>query len=185
MSVDAIAAAAKTTKVTIYQHFASKEAIFVACLTARLAARDATLAERFDERVIDRSANSPTDPAMLLEFFDWMQGSATSNRYLGCAFVKATNELSETLPEVRQISRRAKDGLRKKIVEAAAASNLNGPKELADQLVVLLEGAQTLSLVEHSTRPFQPARAAASVLLQAHGWHATAANPGPHRRKSR
>ncbi len=163
VSVDAIAVAAGTTKVTIYQHFRSKDEIFVACLGHRLLVRDAALALRFDVR--------PMNVDMLLEFFDWMQASVTKNRYLGCAYLKAVNELSETLPEVRQIARRAKHGLRERIVRVAAASNLRDPEELGGQLAVLLEGAQSLSLIERSTRPFLPARRAAITLLLAHGWN--------------
>lgn len=162
VSVDAIALAAATTKVTVYQHFRSKEEIFVTCLGQRLAARDASLALQFDNRTMNSD--------MLLEFFDWMKASAKKNRFLGCAYLKAVNELAERLPEVRQIARRAKHSLRKRIIRVAAASNLKDPEELGNQLAVLLEGAQSLSLIERSARPFMPARRAAITLLLAHGW---------------
>lgn len=163
VSVDAIALAAGTTKVTVYQHFRAKDEIVVAGLRQRLLARDAALASRFDGR--------PMSPDILLEFFDWMQAAVTHNRYQGCAFVKAYNELSETLPEVRQVVRQAKQSLRERIVSVAAASSLERPDELGAQLAVLLEGAQTLSFVAHSTKPFKAARAAAINLLLQHGWN--------------
>jgi hypothetical protein len=44
------------------------------------------------------------------------------------------------------------------------------PESLGDELATLLEGAQTLSLIEHRTRPFKTARATTVELLTFHGW---------------
>lgn len=162
VSMDWIASAAGTTKVTVYQHFESKEELLLACLHHRLVDREATLNARFAERT--------ESPACVLDLFDWLEASLKKNKFAGCAFTKTVNEMSEALPEVRRIAQKAKRLLRERMIALAAASGLQDADELGNELAVLLEGAQVLSLIEHSARPFRTANHAAMKLLTFHGW---------------
>ena len=163
VSVDLIASHARTTKVTVYQHFKSKEMILLECLSLRITNREAALDAHF--------GNDPTaTPAIMLEFFDWMEISAKKGKFVGCAFTKAVNEMSETLPEVRHIAQRAKQLLRDRLIFLATSNSLRDPASLGDELATLLEGAQALSLIERRSRPFASARASAIKLLAFHGW---------------
>lgn len=162
ISIDCIALRAGVAKITVYQHFKSKEAILLECLSRRISNREATLNTRF--------AEPQPDPAVLLEFFDWLEEVARAGNFRGCAFVKAVNEMFATLPEVQNLAQQAKLLLRERIVRLAASSGLNNPELLGDELAVLLDGAQALSLIEQSPRPFHAARNAAIKLLLHHGW---------------
>ena len=164
VSVDLIASHARTTKVTVYQHFKSKETILLECLSLRITNREAALDAHFGNN------NPTTTPAVMLEFFDWMEISVKKGKFVGCAFTKAVNEMAETLPEVRHIAQRAKQLLRDRLISLATSNSLRDPASLGDELATLLEGAQALSLIEQTSRPFAPARASATKLLAFHGW---------------
>lgn len=167
VSMDQIAEKAELTKVTVYQHFESKDALLLDCLRWRLDNREAMLEARFGA--------PPHGPRHILEIFDWMGHNATRGKFHGCAFLKATSEMAAKIPQVRSIARQSKQLLRKRIVrmlEPAAAPALTNSETLADTLALLLEGAQALSLIEQSRRPFKAARREAESLLQPYLSHA-------------
>ena len=163
VSVDLIASQASTTKITVYQHFKSKEALLLDCLALRIANREAALDARFGETTCD-------SPEVLLKVFDFMEASVKKAHFAGCAFTKAVNEMADTLPEVRRVAQQARLLLRSRLVALSTATSLREPESLGDGLATLLEGAQALSLIEHRTRPFETARATAIELLIFHGW---------------
>ena len=158
VSVDQIAQRAGITKMTIYQHFRSKDELVLECLRMRLKRRE----ERLDE-VLDK-LDSRADP--LLAIFDWLEEWLDPNRFKGCSFVKAVNELSVVLPEVREIALDAKQKIRDRLTSLAQRSGRERPEELGQELAVLFEGAQSLALVECSARPAQVAKRVARLLLQ-------------------
>jgi AcrR family transcriptional regulator len=157
VSMDLIAETAHITKITIYQHFRSKEALLLQCMRWRLESREANLDAFFHGK-------TPSD-AQLLEIFDWMAQRADRSKFRGCAFVKATNEVGATLTEVRTIAAEAKDSLRRRLVTLLRNMGAQQPEHMADTLALLLEGAQALSLIEQSIRPFQAARREACEMI--------------------
>ncbi|HVC30446.1 MAG TPA: TetR/AcrR family transcriptional regulator [Steroidobacteraceae bacterium] len=157
ISVDEIARAAGLTKVTVYQYFGSKEDLFLACLRMRLERREAML-DRFLERL-----PAASDP--LLALFDWLEGWLDPANFKGCAFVKAVNELSAAVPEVRAIAADAKQRIGERITALARASGRPRPAELGQKLALLFEGAQSLALIEGSAHPARIARRIAAGLL--------------------
>lgn len=157
ISVDEIAREAGLTKVTVYQHFASKEDLFLECLRMRLERREAML-DRFFERL-------PAGSDPLLALFDWLERWLDPKNFRGCAFVKAVNELSAAVPAVREIAADAKQRIGERITALAKASSRPHPAELAQELALIFEGAQSLALIERSARPARVARRIAAGLL--------------------
>ncbi len=157
VSVDQIAQKAGLTKMTVYQHFKSKEQVFLECLRGRICTREAQLDAFF--------AGLPRDRDPLLALFDWLEDWTKPARFKGCAFVKAVGELSNVIPEVRQIAFEAKQLMRGRIVRLAEASGRHEPVALGEQIAVIVEGAQSLALVESSNRPVAIARGIATTLL--------------------
>ncbi len=160
VSVDAIAQEAGITKMTVYQHFRSKEIILLECLRMRLEQREATLDALF--------AGKPADSHALLGLFDWMEGASKRGKFHGCAFLKAMNEMSATLPEVRQVALDAKTLLRKRVEEMAKAGGIPEAETLAEEIAILLEGGQALAAIERGVGPIRAARGAAEKLILAH-----------------
>ena len=159
VSMDLIADSAEITKMTVYQHFISKEVLLLHCLRWRLDNREAYL----DAHFRGRSASAK----QVLEIFEWMSEKANKGNYHGCAFLKATNEMAGSHPEVRAIAVEAKQMLRKRMVEILRKAGVPNSAALGDTLALLIEGAQALSLIEQNVRPFKAARREAQNLLSA------------------
>jgi AcrR family transcriptional regulator len=157
VSMDQIAVQAEITKMTVYQHFDSKEKLLLQCLQWQLEKREASL----DEYLNGKSPST----GQIFELFDWMAQRARKGGYHGCAFMKATDEMAATLPEVRAITRKAKRLLRDRFVGILGSSGVSNPERLGETLALLLEGAQALSLIEQSTGSFKAARREAERLI--------------------
>lgn len=157
VSMDLIAEAADVTKVTVYQHFRSKEVLLLQSLRWRLNSREGLLDAYFNAKV--------TSVAEVLELFDWLARRSGKGNYHGCAFLKATQDLGSSVPDVREIALEAKRLMRKRLGRMLAKGGVSHPEHLADTLALLIEGAQALSLIEQGARPFNAARREAERLL--------------------
>lgn len=157
VSMDLIADASAVTKVTVYQHFKSKEELLLHCLRWRLEHREGCLDSYFHDK--------PSSPLQVLDLFDWMTQKGEKGNFHGCAFLKATHEMSTTMPEVRGIALEAKRLIRKRVLKLLRNAGLSHCENLADGITLLLEGAQALSLVEQCNRPFKAARREAELLI--------------------
>lgn len=144
---------------TVYQHFRSKDELALECLRVRLKGREETL-----DRVLSE-LDPQADP--LLAIFDWLEEWLDPVRFKGCSFVKAVNELSAVLPEVREIAQDAKQKICKRFTVLARRTGRERPTELGQQLALLFEGAQTLAFIEGSAQAARIAKRMASLLLQA------------------
>lgn len=159
VSVDQIAQQAGITKMTLYQHFRSKDELAVECLRMRLKKRE----EMLDNVLAELDPRA--DP--LLALFDWLEEWVAPERFQGCSFVKAVNELSDVLPEVQQIALEAKQKVRQRFTSLAQRSGRKHARQLGQELALIFEGAQSLALVEGSAQPARVAKRIARALLQA------------------
>lgn len=157
VSVDQVAQTAGVTKMTLYQHFRSKDELLLECLRWRLARRESAL----DEILAQKKHCSHK----ILAIFDWIASNAEKGAFHGCAFLKATTETAELIPQVREVSCEAKRLLRHRMKTAAQADGLSNAKSLAEACALLLEGAQALSAIERNSQPFRTARRHAAALL--------------------
>lgn len=157
ISVDQIAEKAGLTKMTVYQHFKSKDKLLMECLRMRLERREAKLDQFF--------ANLGRDKDPLLAIFDWLEEWLDPKNFRGCAFIKAVNELSAAVPDVVAIATEAKRKVRERITSLAKASGRANSRELGRELALLFEGAQSLALVEGSAQPAKVARRIAHAIL--------------------
>lgn len=159
VSVDHIAQQAGITKMTFYQYFRSKNELALECLRMRLRRRE----EKLDKMLTELAPGA--NP--LLAMFHWLEQSVNPAHFQGCSFVKAVNELSVVLPEVGEIALEAKKKIRDRFTALARSSGRERPNELAQELALLFEGAQSLAYIECSTRPAKVAKRVATLLLQA------------------
>lgn len=159
VSVDEIAQQAGITKMTLYQHFRSKDELALECLRMRLRKRE----EMLDKVIAELDPRA--DP--LLALFDWLEEWVAPERFQGCSFVKAVNELSEVIPEVEAIALEAKQKIRQRFTGLAQGAGRKHSRQLGQQLALIFEGAQSLALVERSAQPARVAKRIAGLLLQA------------------
>jgi len=158
VTVERIAEQAGITKMTLYQYFHSKDQLALESLRMRL--------NRREERLDTFLAQIERDSNPLLAVFDWLEGWLDPARFKGCSFVKAVNELSAVLPEVRSIALEAKQKIRSRFTKLAKDAGAAHPKELGQQLALLFEGAQTLGLIEESAEPARVAKRIATLLVR-------------------
>lgn len=159
VGMDRIRDAAGVSLKTLYRCYGSKGALVEAYLRARDRRSRAALAEY--------AAAFPTPKDQILAIYDWVYEWCTDASYRGCAFINAFGELGAESEAVAQAVRDHKAAVREFFVGLVRATGDPAPEELADQLVILLDGAMTGSAVARTPGPARQARNAADALLTA------------------
>jgi AcrR family transcriptional regulator len=161
-SVDELAAAAGVTKITLYRHFGSKDALLLQALGQRHARRQEKL-----ERVLASAGDDWRSG--ILRVFDWLADWAGEPDFRGCAFVQARIEVGDRLPEVSHIALEHKREFARALLEHLERAGVEGAAEVVAQLQLLVEGATTLALLDGDAGHFRRARRAAAALLAGAG----------------
>lgn len=135
VSVDTIAAAARTNKMTLYRHFASKDAL-VSIYLRQLAAQGDSIWQEVREA-------HPRDPhAQLLALLRRVSQFSDECSGRGCALANAAVELTEPGQPARRIIEAHKRQQRERLVRLCRDAGYARPQRLADEIFLLLEGAR-------------------------------------------
>src|SRR5258707_7885597 len=135
VGVDAIAEAAGTNKMTLYRHFASKDALVAACLVE--------LTREFDVAWDAIAAAHAGDPKGQL--MAWLRHSGDfkeNEAERGCALANAAIELPDKDHPARSVIREHKTALRERLIRLCRDAGLADPERLADEIFLLCEGAR-------------------------------------------
>ncbi|MCR6489588.1 TetR/AcrR family transcriptional regulator [Amycolatopsis sp. OK19-0408] len=159
VGVDTVAAEAGVTKAALYGNFGSKSRLVVAYLRER--------DRRWQEQVDAITAGGEDPRVRLLAVFDAYETWLSAESYRGCAFLNAASEFPDPADPVREVVRHHKTALRGYL--AAQLKRLGAGhadhEDLADELMLLLEGAAVQSVVAQDARPFRVAKRLAGTLL--------------------
>ena len=159
VGVDSISAAAGVSKRTLYQQFGSKDQLVAACLDANgPAILGAYLAAAEDE--------SPPR-AKILAVFEAMPAWTTSDGFRGCPFLNTATELTDPEHPARQVARDYNSRLRDYFAREAEAGRATDPACLADQLMMIFDGAIAQAVMGARSHPLAAVRAV-EALLAAH-----------------
>ena len=166
--VDQVIAEACIAKTTLYRHFKSKEELIVAVLRRV----DAQFREDMRETV-EKLGSSPEQK--LLTTFDFLEDWFKDKSFYGCPFISAAGEYGERHSPVFHEA-----ALHKRLViayfeELARAADLNAPKQLAEEINLLHEGAISVAHVTGDPNAAARAKAVAAQLIEgagggANGW---------------
>tara|TARA_Y100000782_G_C10168836_1_gene258857 strand:+ start:1254 stop:1922 length:669 start_codon:yes stop_codon:yes gene_type:complete len=148
--VVAIAALAGVTKMTLYSHFPSKDALIVACLDER--------DRRWREEVVSTLAKHAEPISGMLAFFDLYERFLMRDSGRGCVFVNSAAEFPSCSHPVRLAVSRHKQGIRDNLAALAIKAGVSDPTSVVDGLFILLEGSFVSGAMGETTKQFDTAR---------------------------
>lgn len=160
VGIDTVLAKAGVAKMTLYNHFASKEDLIAAAMEKK----GAEILAGVDE-VIAAAGKSPE--RRLLAVFDWLAGWFDSKHFTGCAFIKAVGEYTAAGDKPRQAAAVYKQALQDRLQALAAEAGLKSPALLARQLMFLIDGATVHADMQANPGLAAEARSAAKALIEA------------------
>ncbi|MGQ4879308.1 TetR/AcrR family transcriptional regulator [Billgrantia sp. LNSP4103-1] len=156
--IDRIVAAAGVVRMTLYNHFPSKEALVTAVLTARHERFIASL-----DVATDSAPPGQATRALIDAHGRWLEHCSQN----GCIMVKAMGEYAEHSAKIHALARTAKRDLLARLEAAVARDGLDQHAELARRLFMVLEGSNTAVVLLGMQTALADTRAVVDVLLAA------------------
>lgn len=156
--IDRIVAAAGVVRMTLYNHFSSKEELVAAVLKARHERFIASL----DEATATATPGQATR-ALIDAHGHWLERCSQQ----GCIMVKAMGEFAEHSAEVHALAISAKRDLLARIEAAVARDGLDRQDDLARRLFMVLEGSNTAVVLMGIQTALADTRAVVDALLSA------------------
>ena len=160
IGVDLVVARSGVAKTSLYRHFGSKDDLVAAVL------------ERDDhnywanwDRVAQLQGKNPKSE--LAAQVKWIAQYISRPEFRGCAFLNAATEFPSTDHPARKISLRHKEELRRRLAALTQRLEVRNAEELADQLVLLIDGAYINGQLRGERGPVQVLPRAAAVLIEA------------------
>ncbi|MFF9977552.1 TetR/AcrR family transcriptional regulator [Streptomyces erythrochromogenes] len=149
VGMDRIRTASRVPLKRLYRLYPAKESL----VTAYLERRDRRWTAALREAVAGAAEPVPA-------VFDWLARWFSEPDFRGCAFLNAYGELGAAAPEVVRVHKAELHALLAELVPAQA------PPALADQLLILVEGATTVAALSPGPEPALRAREIAEALLR-------------------
>jgi len=159
VSVDAIAAAAGTTKMTLYRNFSSKDEL----LAAILEAHDREFWNWWDGVIEPFTGQARKQIEQLFRSFEEMACDEGSCR--GCPIANAAVEVIDDENPAKKIVKQHHDEMRRRLRELSRNMNARDPERLGDALFLLMGGSFLSLLVFHDAGPSVSVYDAARLLL--------------------
>jgi len=159
VGIDTLLAEANVAKMTLYNHYASKDDLIVAVIEKRSREVLEGVAE-----AVEAAGRSPE--RRLLAIFDWLKVLFASDDFMGCAFIRALSEFPDTDHAVHRAAWNHKQAVRKMLAGLASEAGAKDPGALADALRLLIDGALVAAHATGSAKPATTARRAAANLLE-------------------
>ena len=160
VGIDTIIAEAGVAKMSLYRHFPSKDDLIVAYL------------EESNRRYwewLDGSIAGIEDPLeKLVGMFQAIERLATSPECLGCTFQGTAAEFPDRDHPGHQVAAAHKTKVRDRFARLAAEAGLRHPGELADQLLLLMDGAWVAARMYGPDNPASGLVSATRALIAAH-----------------
>ncbi|MBI1191239.1 MAG: TetR family transcriptional regulator [Tepidisphaera sp.] len=158
VGVDEVVSRSGVAKMTLYKHFESKDTLVAAVMARKAASFEAW----FAAEVAARSA----DPVgRLLACFDVYAAWFETPEFRGCPFINATAELSDPAHPARNVAMSHKRAMLELLTEMCKAARVQSPRQLAEQWLLLLDGASAEAMLWQSPVPAARARQIARALL--------------------
>ena len=160
VGVETIAAEADTTKMSLYRNFPSKDMLVAEWLRDH----DATFWRTWEAM----ASLHPDQPRTQLKAaFALLAKHVADPKARGCPMANAAIELTEKTHPARKVIEAHKAKLRKQLAEMCIRMKARDPRLLADQLFLLMEGAQVTIQTLGANGPAKNVARAAEMLIDA------------------
>lgn len=158
VGIDRIIAQSEVAKMTLYNHFSSKDELILAVLKYR--------EEKFDgmfEKWMQRHLKKGLDrlEAFFAALKDWFE----SSDFRGCAFINATVELADADHAASQFSAEHKARFHDMLTEIITETNGAKSAAVAPAVALMVEGAIITAVMEHTSDSADVAKEAALALV--------------------
>jgi AcrR family transcriptional regulator len=158
VGVDTIAESAGVSKMTLYNHFPSKDDLALAYLRRR----DEGVHRFIEGRVVELAPDPRERP---LAVFDAFAEQLQRDDYRGCHLINAMVEFPERDHPTRQMALDLNDAWRAYLARLIRAADMPDAQVIAEHFFLLLEGAFVTAAMEGRPDAMHRAREAAGNLL--------------------
>lgn len=160
VGVDAVIAHAGVAKMSLYRAFPSKDDLIVAFLEE--------ISRRYWLWWDEVAARHPDQPRrQIAELFDGLARHTAGPKFRGCPFTNTAIEFPDTGHPGRAVVTAHRQELRRRLAELSRALGARDARLLADQLLLLMEGAYSAGTVMCGDSPCHAVTTAAAALIAA------------------
>lgn len=163
--IDLILAESGVSKATLYKYFRTKEELILEVLRRRHVEFEG-MVKAFVEQNRDREAASHK---RILLFFDVLHEWINSKRFFGCNFINASAEYGAQDDPIHHYAAQHKESLRDGMEALLTGLKKAQRGALADQLLMLVDGAIVSAQVRGDKNSALTAKGAARALLESAG----------------
>ena len=160
VGIDRVIEHAGVAKASLYDCFGSKEELVRSYLQARSQAREA--------RINERLAKYASPEEKILSIFDLLAELAAQPDYRGCAFVRASADITSS-DKVKSVCDESRAFILGKFTDRGREAAAADPELLGKQLVLLYDGAAISAHLDGNRNAVAMARALAAQLLSSAG----------------
>jgi AcrR family transcriptional regulator len=160
VGVESIAAAAGTTKMSLYRNFPSKDDLVVECLKNE----DREFFEWWDEVITPHADDPRAQICALFRAFETHACCETESR--GCALANAAVELPDLEHPARAVVLDHHRKIRSRLRELCRKIGAREPETLGDSLMLLMGGSYMARLIFPTTGAIQSVSEAARILVE-------------------
>ena len=160
VGVEAIAAEAGTTKMSLYRHFASKDELVAECLKDQ----DREFWEWWDSVVGQYAGQPRRQIEVLFNAFETRCCGERSQR--GCPIVNAAVEITDDHHPALAILEEHHAEMRRRLRAICREMGARDPDRLADALMLLMAGSYVSRLIFHCHGPEESVADAARILIE-------------------
>lgn len=161
VGIDTIIERSGVAKMTLYRHFASKDELIAAYLVQTN--------EQFWAWFEEATGKHPDSPrAQLVAVFQALATLVTKSTCYGCPFLHAATEFPALDHPGHRVALEHKQAVRTRLRYLAAQADARHPEVLADQLLLLMDGAFIQARMFGPANPASHVAQAAITLIEAH-----------------
>ena len=160
VGVESIAAAAGTTKMSLYRNFPSKDDLVVECLKSE----DREFFKWWDEVIEPYSDDPRAQIGALFAAFETHTCCESGSR--GCALANAAVELPDLEHPAREVILEHHREIRSRLRELCRKIGARNPRMLSDSLMLLMGGSYMARLIFPTTGAIESVTEAARILIE-------------------